>query len=224
MEDVNYRVAWEKHQKSLRDKEEKEAEKERVAYASIDWHDFVVVQTVDFQPGDASNLPGLCTPKDVGARILLEARSEAQKQAGEAMEMDMDESDSEEEGEQQIQNEVEPAPESTPTPAAPPPQEEAPPPPAEFSTPLPPTRQKDLIVKDYDPKKGKQLKNFLQWTAHAMKRPADKWLISPLTGERIPSDKLEEHVRYALIDTSRNISLFFDIELVSGTCPLNYVF
>ncbi|KHJ75214.1 surp module, partial [Oesophagostomum dentatum] len=27
MEDVNYRVAWEKHQKSLRDKEEKEAEK-----------------------------------------------------------------------------------------------------------------------------------------------------------------------------------------------------
>ncbi|KIH48187.1 surp module, partial [Ancylostoma duodenale] len=74
MEDVNYRVAWEKHQKSLRDKEEKEAEKERVAYASIDWHDFVVVQTVDFQPGDTTNLPGLCTPKDVGARILLEAR------------------------------------------------------------------------------------------------------------------------------------------------------
>ncbi|KAL6735693.1 hypothetical protein Aduo_006109 [Ancylostoma duodenale] len=190
MEDVNYRVAWEKHQKSLRDKEEKEAEKERVAYASIDWHDFVVVQTVDFQPGDTTNLPGLCTPKDVGARILLEARSEAQKQAGEAMEMDMDESDSEEETEQQIQNEVEPAPEPSPTPAPAPP-EETPPPPAEFSTPLPPTRQKDLIVKDYDPKKA----------AHAMKRPADKWLISPLTGERIPSDKLEEHVRYNTVDS-----------------------
>lgn len=42
----------------------------------------------------------------MGARILLEARSEAQKQAGEAMEMDMDESDSEEETEQQIQHEV----------------------------------------------------------------------------------------------------------------------
>lgn len=27
MEDVNYRVSWEKHQKNLRDKEEKEAEK-----------------------------------------------------------------------------------------------------------------------------------------------------------------------------------------------------
>ncbi|WKX97788.1 hypothetical protein Q1695_013455 [Nippostrongylus brasiliensis] len=186
MEDVNYRVSWEKHQKSLRDKEEKEAEKERVAYASIDWHDFVVVQTVDFQPGDTTNLPGLCTPKDVGARILLEARSDAQKQTAEAMEMDMEESDSEEETEQPIEQEV-PEAEPQPTPA----QEEAPPPPTEFATPLPPTRQKDLIVKDYDPKKA----------AHALKRPTDKWLISPLTGERIPSDKLEEHVRYNTVDS-----------------------
>ncbi|KAK5976868.1 hypothetical protein GCK32_015169, partial [Trichostrongylus colubriformis] len=76
-----------------------------------------------------------------------------------------------------------------PPPAVPPPEEA--PPPAEFATPLPPTRQKDLIVKDYDPKKA----------AHASKRPADKWLISPLTGERIPSDKLEEHVRYNTVDS-----------------------
>ncbi|KAK6059357.1 surp module [Cooperia oncophora] len=192
MEDVNYRVSWEKHQKNLRDKEEKEAEKERVAYASIDWHDFVVVQTVDFQPGDTTNLPGLCTPKDVGARILLEARSEAQKQTAEAMEMDMDESDSEDEAEQSIQNEVEPE-QPAPAAAAAPQTEEtsAPAGTAEFATPLPPTRQKDLIVKDYDPKKA----------AHAAKRPADKWLISPLTGERIPSDKLEEHVRYNTVDS-----------------------
>ncbi|KAJ1346967.1 hypothetical protein KIN20_001902 [Parelaphostrongylus tenuis] len=85
-------------------------------------------------------------------------------------------------------SEVEPEP----VPVAAPPPEEAPPPPAaEFATPLPPTRQKDLIVKDYDPKKA----------AHAMKRPMDKWLISPLTGERIPSDKLEEHVRYNTVDS-----------------------
>lgn len=54
----------------------------------------------------AANLPGLCTPKDVGARILLEARNDAQKQTAEAMEMDMEESDSEDEGEQPIQHEV----------------------------------------------------------------------------------------------------------------------
>lgn len=97
IEDINYRVSWEKHQKGLKDREEAEAEKERQAYASIDWHDFVVVQTVDFQPGDTSQLPPLCTPKDVGARILLEARNEMQKAAAEMQEMDMEESDSDDE-------------------------------------------------------------------------------------------------------------------------------
>lgn len=38
------------------DKEAAEAERERLAYASIDWHDFVVVQTVDFQPGDIGQI------------------------------------------------------------------------------------------------------------------------------------------------------------------------
>jgi hypothetical protein len=37
MTEVNYRVGW-------------EIEQERLAYSQIDWHDFVVVQTVDFQP------------------------------------------------------------------------------------------------------------------------------------------------------------------------------
>lgn len=50
--DVRYRVGWEKHMKQVRDKEEAEVEKERIAYSSIDWHDFVVVQTVDFQPSE----------------------------------------------------------------------------------------------------------------------------------------------------------------------------
>ncbi|CAD6190228.1 unnamed protein product [Caenorhabditis auriculariae] len=164
VEDIKYRVAWEKHQKGLRDKEEAEAEKERQAYAQIDWHDFVVVQTVDFQPGDSSNLPPLCTPKDVGARILLEARAEQQKASAEAVEMDMEESDSDEE--RDIENEAVPQP--------------------TFAAPLPPTKDKNVIVRDYDPKKasGGKLK------------PSEKWLISPLTGERIPSDKLDEHVRY----------------------------
>lgn len=177
MEDVRYRVAWEKHQKSLKDKQEKEAEKERLAYASIDWHDFVVVQTVDFQPGDTANLPGLCTPQDVGARILLEQRNEMQQVAGEAVEMDMEESDSEDEQEQPaIDREVDTGAEQPSM--------------ANFAAPLPPSRQKDLVVKDYDPKRA----------GSSQKRPAEKWLISPLTGERILSDKMEEHVRFNTVD------------------------
>ncbi len=52
LEGVRYRVEWEKHQRKIREREEAEAEKERLAYAQIDWHDFVVVQTVDFPPGE----------------------------------------------------------------------------------------------------------------------------------------------------------------------------
>ncbi|EGT52787.1 CBN-PRP-21 protein [Caenorhabditis brenneri] len=171
MDDINYRVSWEKHQKGLKDREEAEAEKERMAYAQIDWHDFVVVQTVDFQPGDSSQLPPLCTPKDVGARILLEARNEMQKAAAEMQEMDMEESDSEDEEAAEKAAEA-----SGPS----------------FTAPLPPTKQKDVIVRDYDPKRNSQTQKQKQ---------VENWIISPLTGERIPSDKLAEHVRYNTVDS-----------------------
>lgn len=45
-------MEWAKYQERERKKEEEEREKERVAYAQIDWHDFVVVETVDFQPNE----------------------------------------------------------------------------------------------------------------------------------------------------------------------------
>lgn len=52
LDQVCYRVEWAKFQERERKKEEEEKEKERVAYAQIDWHDFVVVETVDFQPNE----------------------------------------------------------------------------------------------------------------------------------------------------------------------------
>lgn len=99
LEDVKYRANWIKHQEAQKRKEEEEAEKERrtfnyltfifcenykilitifvgftVAYASIDWHDFVVVETVDFQPFESGNFPPPTTPQEVGARVLLQDR------------------------------------------------------------------------------------------------------------------------------------------------------
>lgn len=53
--DVQYRVGWEKFQRAIKDREDAEVEQERMAYSQIDWHDFVVVQTVDFQPSETSN-------------------------------------------------------------------------------------------------------------------------------------------------------------------------
>ncbi len=51
-----YRVEWEKVQQREKAKMDEIAEKERVAYAQVDWHDFVVVETVDYQPNEIGKL------------------------------------------------------------------------------------------------------------------------------------------------------------------------
>ena len=46
------RSEWVKHQEQQKYKKQEEAEKERLEYAQIDWHDFVVVETVLFTDAD----------------------------------------------------------------------------------------------------------------------------------------------------------------------------
>jgi splicing factor 3A subunit 1 len=74
--DVLYRVEWEKVQRRERQREEEAVERERVAYAQIDWHDFVIVETVDYQPNEIGNFPPPTTPHDVGARAVAQERQE----------------------------------------------------------------------------------------------------------------------------------------------------
>jgi len=47
-----------------------------VAYSQVDWHDFVVVETVDYQPNEPGNFPPPTTPDEVGARVLMQERIE----------------------------------------------------------------------------------------------------------------------------------------------------
>ncbi|KAH6651718.1 Pre-mRNA splicing factor PRP21 like protein-domain-containing protein [Truncatella angustata] len=52
------RAEWLKYQESQKIQKEEEEEKEREVYAQIDWHDFVVVETVVFNDADdQANLP-----------------------------------------------------------------------------------------------------------------------------------------------------------------------
>ncbi|KAI1819670.1 Pre-mRNA splicing factor PRP21 like protein-domain-containing protein [Xylaria intraflava] len=52
------RAEWLKYQETEKQKKEEEEEKERLSYAQIDWHDFVVVETVVFTDADdQANLP-----------------------------------------------------------------------------------------------------------------------------------------------------------------------
>ena len=46
------RAAWVKYQEEQKQRKEEEAEKEKLEYAQIDWHDFVVVETVLFEEAD----------------------------------------------------------------------------------------------------------------------------------------------------------------------------
>src|SRR5262249_33528517 len=73
-----YRVEWTKIQEAEKRREEEEAEKERIQYAQIDWHDFVIVETVDYQPHEQGLFPPPTTPERVGSRILLQQRIEEQ--------------------------------------------------------------------------------------------------------------------------------------------------
>merc|ERR1719362_776295 len=73
---MEYRVAWIKHVEAKKRREEEEAERERVSYAQIDWHNFVVVETVDYQPWEVGNFPPPTNPSEVGARVLIQRRQE----------------------------------------------------------------------------------------------------------------------------------------------------
>lgn len=59
------RLEWEKVQLKSRRKEEEAAERERTQMALIDWHDFVVVTTIDFNEGEDEDLPEPLTLEEV---------------------------------------------------------------------------------------------------------------------------------------------------------------
>ncbi|PYH98751.1 Surp module [Aspergillus ellipticus CBS 707.79] len=52
LERAKKRAEWVKFQEQQKQKKEEEDEQERVAYAQIDWHDFVIVETVLFTEAD----------------------------------------------------------------------------------------------------------------------------------------------------------------------------
>uniref|UniRef100_A0A5S6R4U8 Splicing factor 3A subunit 1 n=1 Tax=Trichuris muris TaxID=70415 RepID=A0A5S6R4U8_TRIMR len=192
---VSARVEWERYQRRVREREEAEAERERLAYSMIDWHDFVVVQTVDFQPHETVGLPPPCTPKDVGARILAQQRYEAHKKATEAVEMEV-ESDEEAPVQEIVPSkpgspEVAPADGDSTNALS---QVQPPKPKAAHEVtqpvPAPPKPENVTIRKDYNPR------NRILEKA----KTEQKWVISPLTGEKVPADKLTEHLKFNTVD------------------------
>ncbi|XP_075895194.1 splicing factor 3A subunit 1 isoform X1 [Nelusetta ayraudi] len=197
LDQVRYRVEWAKFQERERKKEEEEREKERVAYAQIDWHDFVVVETVDFQPNEQGHFPPPTTPEELGARILIQERYEKFGES-EEVEMEVESEDEDDERQErnhgqhsqpdqdtQVQDMDEGSDEDDDGMKVPLPPDNPMPP------PLPPTPDQVIIRKDYDPKATKLQPSIA---------PQDEYLISPITGEKIPASKMQEHMRIGLLD------------------------
>ncbi|KAJ1706380.1 pre-mRNA splicing factor [Aspergillus flavus] len=65
------RAEWVKYQEQQKQKKEEEEEQERIAYAQIDWHDFVVVETVLFtEADDQVDLPPPASLNDLQSASL----------------------------------------------------------------------------------------------------------------------------------------------------------
>jgi splicing factor 3A subunit 1 len=196
LEQVAYRVAWLEHQEAARRKQEEALEKERVSYAQVDWHNFVVVETVDYQQWEVGNFPPPTNPVEVGARVLIQRRQEEQGSQPQPVPHGQD-SDSEDEGagvgadtnvqdmEEGSSEEDEPEQPRTikaPIMAAPP-----------VAAPVPPItpRPDNVTIKKYDPKAAAAMKKRVE---------DDQFLISPITGEKIPASQAAEHMKVGLLD------------------------
>uniref|UniRef100_A0A5B7AQ37 Putative splicing factor 3A subunit 1 n=1 Tax=Davidia involucrata TaxID=16924 RepID=A0A5B7AQ37_DAVIN len=171
-----HRLEWERSQEQARQKAEDEIEQERLQMAMIDWHDFVVVETIDFADDEDEDLPPPMTIEEVIRRSKMSAMEEEETvEPGKEVEMEMDEEEvqlveegmraaSLEENGDEKKNEMKATPEE---------QE-------------PPMR----IVKN--------------WKRPEERIPAErdptKYVVSPITGELIPINEMSEHMRISLID------------------------
>ncbi|KAL7312060.1 SF3a splicing factor complex subunit [Mucor circinelloides] len=172
LERVKERVEWVAWQEAEKKKKNDEDEKERLAYASIDWHDFVVVETVEFTDADEqTELPPPMSLSELENMSLAQKRlaampTEALPQSGqtpaEPEDVDMDESDDE-----------------TNQPAAQP-----------VMPKLPDTSAPIKIRTDYKPK-------LYGTTANKGAVATER---CPRCGEAIPVAEMAEHMRIELLD------------------------
>ncbi|KAK4797221.1 hypothetical protein SAY86_029547 [Trapa natans] len=85
-----HRLEWEKSQEQARQQAEDEIEQERMQMAMIDWHDFVVVETIDFADDEDEDLPPPMTIEEVIRRSKMTNMEEEIIESGKEVEMEMD--------------------------------------------------------------------------------------------------------------------------------------
>lgn len=86
-----HRLEWERSQEQARQKAEDEIEQKRMQMAMIDWHDFVVVETIDFADDEDEDLPPPMTLEEVIRRSKVTDIEVDIIEHGKEVEMEMDE-------------------------------------------------------------------------------------------------------------------------------------
>jgi len=171
-----HRLEWERSQEQARQKAEDEIEQERMQMAMIDWHDFVVVETIEFADDEDEELPQPMTLDEVIRRSKALAMDEEEEvaESGREVEMEMDE------------EEVHLVEESLKASTG---EENA----AKAQVPAPPIEETEAPIRI--------VKN---WKRPEDRVPAEKdptkFVVSPITGELIPINEMAEHMRISLID------------------------
>ncbi|VFQ73504.1 unnamed protein product [Cuscuta campestris] len=170
------RLEWERSEEQSRQKAEDEIEQERLQMAMIDWHDFVVVETIDFADDEDQDLPPPMTLEEVIRRSKISSMDEEEEfvEPGKEVEMEMDEEEVQlvEEGMRATTLEENPVQNS----------------------------EVKAITEDQEPPM-RIVKNWKRPEERMLsERDPTKYVISPITGEMIPISEMSEHMRISLID------------------------
>lgn len=168
------RLEWERSQEQARQKAEDEIEQERIQMAMIDWHDFVVVETIDFADDEDEELPPPMTIEEVIRRSKMTAMEEDIVEPEKEVEMEMDEEEAQlvEEGMRA----------------------------ASLEDRDNGKQNEGRVTEDPEP----PMRIVKNWKRPEERVPAErdsaKFVVSPITGELIPISEMSEHMRISLID------------------------
>lgn len=171
-----HRLEWERSQEQARQKAEDEIEQERMQMAMIDWHDFVVVETIDFADDEDEDLPPPMTLEEVIRRSKVSAMEEDEiVEPGKEVAMEMDEEEV-----QLVQDGMR----------------------AASLEDNDGDKKNDLkVIAEEEEPPMRIVKN---WKRPEDRLPAErdptKFVVSPITGELIPINEMSEHMRISLID------------------------
>jgi len=170
------RLEWDRSQEQARQQADDEIEQERMQMSMIDWHDFVVVETIEFADDEYEGLPVPPTLEELKRRKRMENLGEDEvmelAEPAKEVEMEMDEEEMQlvEEGMRTAQLEENDG-------------------------------GAQVKVAGDDEAPMRIVKNYKRPEERIpAERDPTKFVVSPITGELIPISEMEEHMRISLID------------------------